>query len=99
MRGCIEEIFKQYNLTLLVMSQREVRKRRVLSWVTVWAESPPVCWGLRRSRVLMNAVLSGLMLFAFSHCERFLLKMAPFFHFSSFYVSVMEVFHEGLSIN
>lgn len=35
----------------------------------------------------MNAVLSGLMLFAFSHCERFLLKMATFSHFSSFYVS------------
>lgn len=87
MRGCIEELFKRYNLTVLVMSQREVRKRRVLSWVTAWAESPPVCRGLRRSRVFTNAVLSGLMLFAFSHCERFLLKMAPFSHFSSFYVS------------
>ena len=69
------------------LGDRQVRKRRVFSWVTGWAESPPVCWGLRRSRVLMNAVLSGLMLFAFSHCERFLLKMAPFFHFSNFYVS------------
>ena len=34
MKGCIEEIFKRYNLSVLVMSQREVRKRRVLSWVT-----------------------------------------------------------------
>ena len=34
MRGCIEEIFKWYNLSVLVMSQREVRTRRVLSWVT-----------------------------------------------------------------
>lgn len=33
MKGCIEEIFKRYNLSVLVMSQREVRKRRVLSWV------------------------------------------------------------------
>lgn len=74
MKGCIEEIFKRYNLSVLVMSQREVRKRRVLSWVagseeggvfswvTGWAESPPVCWGLRRNGVLMNAVLSWLIL-------------------------------------
>ena len=34
MRGCIEEIFKRYNLSVLVMSQKEVRKRRVFSWVT-----------------------------------------------------------------
>ena len=46
MRGCIEEIFKRYNLSVLVESEggkeeegfqlgdREVRKRRVFSWVT-----------------------------------------------------------------
>ena len=46
MRRCIEEIFKRYNLSVLVESEggkeeegfqlgdREVRKRRVFSWVT-----------------------------------------------------------------
>lgn len=74
-------------MIVLVMKWREVKKRRVLSWVTGWAEVPPVRWGLRRSRILTSAVLSGLTLFALSHIEGFLLRMTPFFHFSDFYIS------------
>ena len=65
MRGCIEELFKWYNLTVLVMSQRVVRKRRVLSWVTLWAELPPRVLGPQEKQSTHECSPLGVNAFCF----------------------------------